>query len=139
MPTRRDLLSSAVGAIAAGAGVYAATSALSSGGASIEWANEREEELTVRTTVVAPGGPLSAPNVVYERRYRLFPTGHYRAGDTNVVPTDTYDVSVAIESDDGSTRAGPATTTWTPAECDHQRLIVRVLPDLSIEFRQREC
>jgi hypothetical protein len=139
MPTRRELLFSVGGCLVGGIGVYTGTSVLSTGYGSVEWANERDEEVWVETTVVSTGGVLSAADVAYESRYRVFPTRHSRSGDTNVVQTGTYDVEVGVESQDGSERAGPFTTTWVPADCHHQRLIIRILDDMSVEFLQKEC
>ena len=64
-------------------------------------------------------------------------TDHPRGGDTNVVETGRYRVDIVVETADG--RIGPASTTWAPAGCYHQRLIVRVTADRSVEFLQREC
>jgi hypothetical protein len=139
MATRRELLSAVGGGLAGGAGVYAGTTLLSTGYGSIQWANERDQEVRVDTTVVASGGLFSSREVVYESRYRVFPTQHTRGGDTNVIETGTYDVKVSVESADGQESAGPFRTTWTASDCYHQRLIIRVQEDMSVEFRQREC
>lgn len=139
MVTRRELLFSVGGGFAGGAGVYTGMSVREAGYGSLQWANERDEEVWVETTVVSPGGLLSSREVAYESRYRVFPTQYSRGGDTNVVETGTYDVEVAVDSTDGSESAGPFRTTWVPADCYHQRLIVRVLADMSVEFLQREC
>ena len=139
MVTRRELLFSALGGTIGGAGVYTGISVLSTGYGSIQWANEREKEVWVETTVVSTDNLFSSSEVEYESRYRVFPTRHTRGGDTNIVKTGTYEVAVEIESKDGSKSAGPFTTTWTPAGCYHQRLIIRVLKDMSVEFMQKEC
>lgn len=139
VPTRRELLYSAGGSLIGGAGVYTGMSLLATGYGSIEWSNERDEEVWVDTTLVTSGGLFSSQTVAYERRYRVSPTRHSRSGDTNVVETGTYDVAVEVESASGSESAGPFTTTWTPADCYHQRLIVRVLEDMSVKFLQKEC
>ncbi|WP_135365272.1 hypothetical protein [Halosimplex halophilum] len=140
MATRRELLAAfAGGAAVGGAGVGLASSALESGYGSVSWINEREEPVWVRTVVRSDGGPFSSPGVAYESEYRIHPTGHYRGGDTNVVETGTYAVTVTVESADRSERAGPFTDTWAPAGCFHQDLIVTVTEDLSVEFRQDEC
>jgi hypothetical protein len=137
MPTRRDLLVAFGGAFAGSIGTYAGLDATDSGYGSIQWANERDETVRVRTVVRTDGGLLDEPGVVYESEYRIFPTEHTRGGDTNVVETGSYGVDVVVEA--GDARVGPVSTTWTPAGCYHQRLIVRVAPDLSVEFLQREC
>lgn len=139
MPTRRDLLFSVGGGVVGGVGVYTGMSGLSTGYADIEWANERDEEVWVETTVSSTGGFFSSAEVEYESGYRIFPTQHSRGGDSNVAETGTYDVEVEIESKDGSQNAGPFKTRWTPADCYHQRLIIRVLEDMSVEFLQKEC
>jgi hypothetical protein len=122
-----------------GIGVYTGLSALDTGYGTIEWANTRDEEIWIHTTVTSSGGLLSSPEVAYESEYRIFPTDHYRTADTNAVKTDTYQVEIEVESEDGSMDAGPFTTTWAPVNCYHQRLIIRVLRDLSVEFEQKEC
>ena len=139
MPTRRDLLFSVGGGVVGGVGVYTGLSVLSTGYADIEWANERDEEVWVETTVTSPAGLLSPAEVEYESRYRIFPTQQSRGGDSNVVETGTYDVEVEVESKDGSQSEGPVERRWTPDGCYHQRLIIRVLDDLSVEFHQKEC
>ena len=139
MVTRRELLFSVGGGLIGGAGVYTGTSLLSTGYGSIEWANERDQEVWVETAIISSDGFFSSQEVAYESRYRVFPTRHSRGGDTNVVETGTYDVEVKTESDDKSESAGPFTTTWTAADCYHQRLIIRVLEDMSVEFLQKEC
>lgn len=139
MATRRELLFAVGGGLAGSAGVYAGTSLLSTGYGSIQWANERDQEVWVDTTVVASDGLFSSQEVVYESRYRVFPTQHSRAGDTNVVETGTYDVKVSVESADGQEGSGPFRTTWTASNCYHQRLIIRVQEDMSVEFLQRDC
>lgn len=139
MPTRRDLLFSVGGGVVGGVGVYTVMSVLSTGYADIEWANERDKEVWVETKVTSPDGFFSSAEVKYESQYRIFPTQHSRSGDSNIVETGTYDVEVEIESKDRSQSAGPFTTRWTPADCYHQRLIIRVLEDMSVEFLQKEC
>lgn len=139
MPTRREILFSVGGGLVGGAGVYTGMSVLSTGDADIEWANERDEEVWVETTVTSTDGLFSSAEVEYESRYRTFPTQHYRSGDSNVVETGTYDVEVEVESKDGSRSSGPFKTRWTPAGCYHQRLIIRVLRDMTVEFLQKEC
>lgn len=119
--------------------MFAGMPLLSNGYGSIQWANERDEEVWVKTTVLTAGGLFSSQEVAYESRYRVFPTHHARSGDSNIVETDTYNVEVRIESTDGSWSAGPFTTTWTPSDCYHQRLIVRISEDKTVEFLQREC
>jgi hypothetical protein len=139
MPTRRELLFSVGGGVVGGVCFYTGTSVLSTGYADIEWANERDEEVRVETTVTSPDGVFSSAEVEYESRYRIFPTRHSRGGDSNIVRTGTYDVEVEVESKDGSQSVGPFNTRWTPAGCYHQRLIIRVLRDMSVEFLQKEC
>jgi hypothetical protein len=139
MPTRRSLLAAFGGAFVGSAGTYAGLEATDTGYGSIQWANERDEAVRVRTVVRSTGGPLADPTVVYESEYRIFPTDHTRAGDTNVVETGTYDVEITVEAPDRDDPIGPVSKTWTPAGCYHQRLIVRVTGDLSVEFLQREC
>ncbi|WP_247001096.1 hypothetical protein [Halosolutus gelatinilyticus] len=139
MPTRRELLFSVAGGTIGGVGVYTGMSVLSTGYGSIEWANEREEEVWAETTVLSTGGLFSSPEVKYENRHRIFPTRHYRSGNSNIVKTRTYDVEVEIESKDGARSTGPFTMTWSPADCYHQNLIIRVLKDMSVEFIQKEC
>ena len=139
MPTRRELLFSVGGGVVGGAGVYTGMSVLSTGSADIEWANERDREVWVETAVTSTDGLFSSAEVEYESRYRIFPTQHSRSGDSNVVETGTYDVEVEIESKDGSQSAGPFNKRWTPADCSHQRLIIRILEDMSVEFLQKEC
>lgn len=112
---------------------------LSTGYADIQWANERGEEVWVETTVTSPDGSFSSAEVEYESRYRIFTTQHSRSGDLNIVETGTYDVEVEVESKNGSQSAGPVKMRWTPAGCSHQRLIIRVLRDMSVEFVQKEC
>jgi hypothetical protein len=114
-------------------------SARSSGYGTLEWANERKEEVRVEITLSSTGGVFSSPAVEYRNSFRLFPTSHYRTASTNVVKTDTYDVVVEVEPENDSASSGPFTTTWTPAGCYHQTLIIRVTRDLTVEFRQREC
>jgi hypothetical protein len=133
MPTRRTTLAAVGGALAGSLGTYAGLEATDSGYGSIQWANELDREVRVRST----GGPLADPAGVYESEYRVFPTEHTRGGDTNVVETGRYRVDVVVETADG--RIGAASTTWAPAGCYHQRLIVRVRDDRSVEFLQREC
>ncbi len=125
--------------MAGGGGVYAGTAALSSGYGSVQWSNERDEEVWVETVVRSTGGLLFPESVAYHEEYRIFPTEHSRAGDTNVVETGTYEVEVTVETKDRSESAGPFTTTWAPAGCHHQTLIVTVTEDLSVEFDQKEC
>jgi hypothetical protein len=137
MPTRRTALAAVGGALAGGLGTYAGLEATESGYGSIQWANELDREVRVRTVVRSTGGPLAEPAVVYESEYQVFSTEHTRGGDTNVVETGRYRVDVVVETADE--RIGPASTTWTPAGCYHQRLIVRVTADRSVEFLQREC
>ena len=139
MPTRRELLFSAGGGLIGGAGVYTGLSVLSSGYADIEWANDRDKEVWVETTVSSTGDFFSSAEVKYERQYRIFPSQHTRSVDSNIVETGTYDVEVEVESKDRSQSAGPFTRRWTPADCYHQRLIIRVLEDMSVEFLQKEC
>lgn len=139
MPTRRELLSSVAGGLVGGVGVYSGMSVLSTGYADIEWANERNEEVWVETTIISTDDFFSSADVEYESQYRIFPSQHSRGGDSNVVETGTYDVEVEIESKDGSQNAGPFMTRWSPADCYNQRLIIRVLEDLSVEFQQKEC
>jgi hypothetical protein len=137
MPTRRTALAAAGGVLAGSLGTYAGLSTTDTGYGSIEWANELDREIRVRTVVRSTGGVLAEPAVVYESEYRVFPTEHARGGDTNVVETGRYRVDVVVETPSG--RIGPASTAWTPAGCYHQRLIVRVTTDRSVEFRQRTC
>ncbi|WP_251344103.1 hypothetical protein [Haloplanus halophilus] len=139
MPTRRTLLAAVGGALVGGGVTYAGDAATESGYGSIEWANELDEEVRVRTVVRSDGGPLAGRTVVYENDTRLFPTDHYRAVETNAVRTGTYGVEVAVTIPGRSAPVGPASTTWTPAGCHHQRLIVLVTRDPSVEFLQREC
>ncbi|ELZ29247.1 hypothetical protein C475_03484 [Halosimplex carlsbadense 2-9-1] len=140
MTTRRKVLAAFVsGAAVGGTAVGLASSALESGYGSVSWINEREEPVWVRTVVRSDGGPLSSAGIAYESEYRIRPTTHTRGGDTNVVETGTYDVTVTVESADRSERAGPFTDTWAPAGCFHQDLIVTVTDDLSVEFLQDEC
>jgi hypothetical protein len=139
MPTRRTALAAVGGVLAGSLGTYAGLEATDTGYGSIEWANELDREVRVRTVVRSTGGLLSEPAVVYESESRVFPTEHVRGGDTNVVETGRYEVTVEVRSRDGGVLAGPASTTWTPADCYHQRLIVRVTHDAAVEFRQREC
>jgi hypothetical protein len=139
MPTRRKLLFSVGGGVVGDVGVYTGMSVLSTGYVDIEWANERDEEVWVETTVTSPDSFFSSAEVEYESRYRIFPTQHSRGGDSNIVETGAYDVEVEVESKNGSQSAGPFNTRWTPAGCYHQRLIIRVLRDMSVEFIQKEC
>jgi hypothetical protein len=139
MPTRRTALAAVGGALAGSLGTYAGLEATDTGYGSIQWANELDREVRVRTVVRSTGGVLADPAVVYESEYRVFPTEHTRGGDTNVVETGRYEVSVEVTSRNGGALAGPASMTWAPAGCYHQRLIVRVTADRSVEFRQREC
>ena len=139
MPTRRTALAAVGGVLAGSLGTYAGLSATDAGYGSIQWANELDREVRVRTVVRSTGGVLADPTVVYESEYRIFPTGHVRGGDTNVIETGRYEVTVEVTSRDGDALVGPASTTWTPAGCYHQRLIVRVTRDAAVEFRQREC
>jgi hypothetical protein len=139
MPTRRELVLSVGGGVVGGGGVYAGMAARSTGYADVEWANERDEEVWVETTLTSTDGLFSAGDVEYESRYRIPPTHRSRSGDSNVVETGTYDVDVEIESSDGSRSAGPFTTRWTPADCYHQRMIIRVSNDMSVEFMQKAC
>jgi hypothetical protein len=139
MPTRRTLLAAFGGGLVGSVGTYAGFEATDTGYGSIQWANERDAEVRVRTTVRSTGGLLADPKVVYESEYRIFPTGHTRGGDTNVVETGTYDVDVVVEAPARDEPIGPVSTTWTSAGCFHQRLIVRITSDLSVEFLQREC
>ncbi|WP_225332977.1 hypothetical protein [Halomicrobium urmianum] len=53
--------------------------------------------------------------------------------------TGTYEVEVTVETMDQSKSTEPFTTTWAPAGCYHQTLIVTVTDDLSVEFDQKEC
>ena len=139
-PTRRTLLSSfAGGLVVGGTGVYAGLSATDTGYGSIEWANERDEAVWVTTTIRSEAGLLADSEVASRSEYRIFPTEHTRAGDTNVVETGDYAVDVEVESRGGGESAGPFTTTWSRAGCYHQRLIVRVTRDLTVEFLQKEC
>jgi len=139
MPTRRTALTAAGGVLAGSLGTYIGLSVADTGYGSIQWANELDREVRVRTVVRSTGGVRADPTVVYESEYRVFPTEHVRGGDTNVVETGRYEVSVDVTSRDGRTLASPASTTWEPAGCYHQRLIVRVTRDAAVEFRQREC
>ena len=127
------------GALAGGLSTYVGLEATDTGYGSIQWANELDREVRVRTVVRSTGGFLADPTVVYESEYRVFPTEHVRGGDTNVVETGRYEVSIEVTSRDGGALAGPASTTWAPAGCYHQQLIVRVTADGSVEFLQREC
>jgi len=139
MPTRRDVLSFVAGGTVGGAGIYVGAPARSSGYGTLEWANERKEEVGVGITLSSTGGVFSSPAVEYQDSFRLFPTGPYRSASTNVVKTDTYDVEVEVDSENDSASSAPFTTTWTPAGCYHQRLIIRITQDLTVEFDQREC
>ncbi|WP_372479763.1 hypothetical protein ACAH01_15310 [Halomicrobium sp. HM KBTZ05] len=139
MTTRREILFSAGGGVVGGVGAYIGLSVLSTGYADIEWANNRDEEVWIETTVTSNDSFFSSSEVEYQTKYRVFPTQHARGGDLNVVETGTYDVEVEIESKDGSQSAGPFQTRWTPADCYHQRLIIEVLDDMSVEFLQKEC
>jgi hypothetical protein len=121
-----------------GLGTYVGLEATDTGSGSIRWANELDHEVRVRTVVRSAGGFLADPTVVYESEYRVFPTERVRGGDANVVETGRYDVSVEVTSRGGAL-AGPASTTWAPVGCYHQRSIIRVTADPAVEFRQREC
>jgi hypothetical protein len=140
METRRKVLAAFTsGLVVGGGGVYTGSRATATGYGSIQWANERDEWVWVHTTLRSDGGAFSSPFVAYDSEYRIFPTDHARSGDTNVVETGRYDIEVTVESNERSERTGPFSTTWRPEDCLHQRLIVRVKPDLSVEFSQREC
>jgi len=139
MPTRRELLFTGGGTVVGATSVYAGTSALDTGYGSVSWSNDRDEEVWVKTSISSVDGLLADPEVVYERRYRIFPTRHSRGGDTNIVETGTYDVNVSVATKDRTERAGPFSTRWTPDGCYHQKLIIRVTDDMRVGFAQKTC
>ncbi len=139
MPTRRELLFTGGGAVIGATSVYAGVSALDSGYGSVSWGNDRDEEVWVKTTISSAGGLFTDSDVVYERRYRIFPTRHSRSGDTNIVETGIYDVEVEVATTDRSERSGPFSTRWTPDGCYHQKLIIRVTDDMRVRFTQKTC
>ena len=139
MPTRRELLFSLSGAVIGGTGVYTGISALDSGYGSVSWANDSDEEVWVKTTIISDSGFLADSDVIYEREYRIFPNQHSRSSDTNIVETGTYDVEVEVSSKDRSESSGPFSTTWNPAGCYHQELTMRIDNDLRVRFMQKTC
>jgi hypothetical protein len=134
MPSRRRVL-----ATVATAGTLSGCSLSRRRLADLSYANQTDRELRVRTVVRTTGGLFSEPRAVYDDSFRLFPTDHYRAVETNAVETGTYDVGVTILSGAGDANGGVHETRWTPAGCSVQELIVEVTPDFGVEFAQKEC
>lgn len=139
MPSRREFLFGAGGAFVGGVAALGGATLLDTGYGSIEWANHTGDPVVVGVEVTADGGLLGSDFVAYENSFTLWPTSHYRVTDQRVVETDTYEVSVTVESESGDRLTGPVETTWRAADCSHQRLIVTVNPDASVEFLQDRC